>query len=573
MAKRRRKDEVRIKRHVERITSRRHRYTIKVGGTREPENHAIIIENAGKGYVDNPRVRANDKSDWYDTETMVKDTIRGFRTDEEKALALCYLFEGTRFQRGNGDRHSVHPPTLLGVYGYGICGHTAAAFRALLAAAGIRARHWEINHHTVTEAYFDGAWHMLDGNCPVVYLKRDNRTIASMRELEDDPDLVGRTQMLGGRDHTQFREWYTTKPYHYYYPKQNEYAVQKKNLGYVLRPFERFERYWYSTHKYHGQVERAEMPMRLGGGKFIFEPDLKQCDVHDFLRDKYAYAKNLKWSPRRSPVLRVDRPQVPVFDQVSRLTFDVRSPYTIVGGKLCLKMHKSGTDKRDSISVSVRNYDTGRKSPTLFQMMERASGDFEVELDLTPGIQPWGQLGNYFYELVIAMGASGETDPVGVTGINALRLESDVQAAPGALPALTLGENTIAYTDETKGARDIRVIHLWKERTDGRAPRAPTRLAPSNREKVDTLGPTLEWKQPEGTSEIADYQILVSRWSHCRLPHCPNLYGTIGRNATTFNIPLGWLNPGTTYYWKVCAKDTVGDWGPWSKIASFRTAR
>ena len=573
MATRRKSTEVKIKRHVEKIKSKKHSYTIDVKGTRDPENHAIVIENAGKTYVDNPRVRANGKSDWYDTDEMVRDTVKGFRTDEEKALALTYLFEGTRYQRGNGDRHSVHPPTLLGVYGYGICGHTAAALRALCVAAGIRSRHWEINHHTVTEAYWDGAWHMIDGNVPLVYLKRDNKTVASMRDLEDDPDLVKRTQPLGGRDHSRFWEWYSTKPYHHYYPKPNEYSVQKKNLGVVLRPFERFERYWTPRYKYHGQKDRPEAPMFVGGGKFVFEPDLTKIDVQDLARAQHLYVKNLKSTRRRSPALRVDKPQVPIYDQGSRLAIDVRSPYVIVGGNLTMQMHKSGTHKRDGLGVSIRNYDPGRQSPMLFKMMDRASGDFGLELDLTAGIQPWGELGNYFYELIVSMSASGETDPPGVTGIDALRLETDVQCAPKALPALQLGKNTIQYADESAKGRDVRIIHTWKERRDGVPPRAPNRLAPANRTKVDTLAPTLEWKQPEGTKHVVDYQVMVSRWSHCRLPHCANLYGPIGGNRTYFHAPLGWLNPSTTYYWKVRAKDDAGDWGPWSKVAAFRTGK
>ena len=180
MAKRRAAS-VRLRRHVERIKSRKHSYSVKVGGTRDPENHAIIIENAGTTYVDNPRVRVNSQCDFYDTRTILRDTLRGFRTDEEKALALCYLFEGRRFQRGNGDRHGVCPPVMFGVYGYGICGTTAACFDALCAAAGLKSRYWEINHHTVTEVFYNGACHMLDGNVPVFYLKRDNLTVASMR--------------------------------------------------------------------------------------------------------------------------------------------------------------------------------------------------------------------------------------------------------------------------------------------------------------------------------------------------------------------------------------------------------
>ncbi|HUU43690.1 MAG TPA: fibronectin type III domain-containing protein, partial [Planctomycetota bacterium] len=352
----------------------------------------------------------------------------------------------------------------------------------------------------------------------------------------------------------------------------SEYATQKKDLGVVLRPFERFERTWTPHYKYHGQTERAEMPMFVGGGKLVFEPDLRRADVHEYLRREYLYARNLKRTPRSSPVLRVDRLQVPIYDRGGAFIVDVRSPYVIVGGNLRMKMHKRGTSKRDGLSVSVRNYDPSRGSPTLYQMMDRASGDFELELDLTQGIQPWGQIGNTFYELIVGMSASGETDPPGVTGIDAFRLETEVQCAPKALPALTLGENTIRYSDESTGARDVRVTHLWKERRDGVPPQAPVRLAPDG-DRVDTLGPTLEWKQPEGTRDVVDYQIMVSRWAHCRLPHCANLYGTLGGRQTFFPVPLGWLNPQTTYTWKVRAKDAAGDWGPWSKVARFRTTK
>ena len=78
-----RQKDVRLRRHVERITRKKHTYSVRVKGSRDPENHAIVIENAGKTCVEKPRVRANDKSDWFDKETMVRDTVRGFRTDEE----------------------------------------------------------------------------------------------------------------------------------------------------------------------------------------------------------------------------------------------------------------------------------------------------------------------------------------------------------------------------------------------------------------------------------------------------------------------------------------------------------
>ena len=51
-------------------------------------------------------------------------------------------------------------------------------------AAGLQARVQEIWGHTVSDVYYDGAWHMLDGNVKVCYLARDNKTIAGMDELE-----------------------------------------------------------------------------------------------------------------------------------------------------------------------------------------------------------------------------------------------------------------------------------------------------------------------------------------------------------------------------------------------------
>ncbi len=564
------KPEVRLKRHVERIRSKRHVYTVEVGGMRNPENHSIVIENAGRAYVDNPRVRANGKSDWFDTETMIADTIRGFRTDAEKAIALCYLFEGTRFQRGNVDRHAVHPVVLLGSYGYGICGHSAAAQSALACKAGLKSRYWEINHHTVTEVFFDGAWHMLDANVPIFYLNRDNWTIASMAQLEDDPDLVARTTQPSGRSLRAHAPWFSTKEYHRHYPTQSDHAMADRNLGYALKPFERFERFWRpAAFKYHDQLNNPAAPKRYANGRFIYEPDLAKADVLGWLRNGRAYARNLKWAKGASPALRVDKPQEPVYDLASALIYDVKSGYVIVGGRLALKGLKRGESERDELGVRVIPYGTKREPKLLFQAM--GSGRIVTELDLAPGIQPWGNEGNYFYELIVGMQASGQTAPAGVTGLDALRLETDVQVAPGALPALHVGRNEIVYTDESAGGRDVRVVHVWRERTGGEPPQAPAKLTPSGGEKVDAFAPVLEWRQPEGTEQIADYQIVVSRWPHCRLPHCANLYGNTAKSVTHFDVTGNWLIPGKRWYWKVRAKDKAGDWGPWSSVASFRT--
>jgi hypothetical protein len=97
-----------------------------------------------------------------------------------------------RFQRSPDDRTALHPVRAMNGYGYGVRGHTAAWMKCLWTAAGLPARAQEIWGHTVSEAWWDGAWHMLDGNVKVFYPGRDNRTIASLATLERDKWLIQR---------------------------------------------------------------------------------------------------------------------------------------------------------------------------------------------------------------------------------------------------------------------------------------------------------------------------------------------------------------------------------------------
>jgi hypothetical protein len=564
MAKRKSEGEIRLMYHVERVTSAKKTYEVDVAGTRDPENCAIVIENLGDGYLVHPRIRANDQSDWFDKKTIVADALRGLGTDEEKAIALTYLFDGTRYQRTNVDHLACNPVVLLGVYGYGICGHTAPALMALATAAGLKARFWELNHHTVSELFFDGAWHMLDGNLPGFYLKRDNRTLASIAELEDDPDLVARTHPRGKPTHAEWHNWYSTKEYHFRHHGSDDAAFAERDLGVTLKPFERFERYWKPTHKYHDMFREPAAPKRYANGRFVFQPDLATTDPHRLAKEGHVWVKNLKWVKGGQPALVVDRPWDKVYDQPARFIVHVRTPYAIVGGKLRFCALRRGTGEHDVVAVQLRQYFPGAEGALLYKAM--GEGAIEVELDLGRAINPVGPIGRYDYELCMSLGA----DPAGCTGLNEYELETDVQVAPLALPALRRGKNVVQYSDASGRSRDARIIHVWRERVGGEAPLAPTRLSPDGK-TVDSLAPRLEWKQPEGTDEIVDYQIIVSRWPHCRIPHCPDLYGPAGSNATYLDVAPGWLNRSSKYWWKVRAKDRTGDWGPWSRIASFRT--
>ncbi|MCW8130683.1 MAG: hypothetical protein KIS92_10060 [Planctomycetota bacterium] len=83
------------------------------------------------------------------------------------------------------------PLKLLNSHGAMLCGTVAAFFVAACEAAGLPARMVGVTGHTISEAYYDGAWHLLDCDLRAFHRKRDgSRAIASLRELLQDPTLV-----------------------------------------------------------------------------------------------------------------------------------------------------------------------------------------------------------------------------------------------------------------------------------------------------------------------------------------------------------------------------------------------
>ena len=141
----------------------------------------------------NPRMTINELFDWYDTKSMAAEITYGCHADEEKALAIWWWVGYRTYQRAPNDESALHPVRALNGYGYGICGHVAAWMKCLWTAAGLKARVYELSGHTVSEVYYSGAWHLLDGNVKVFYLDRDNRTIASLATLEHDKELIERS--------------------------------------------------------------------------------------------------------------------------------------------------------------------------------------------------------------------------------------------------------------------------------------------------------------------------------------------------------------------------------------------
>ena len=542
-------------------------YTIEVGGTVDPENIEIRFENLGDTPVVNPRMAIDGLYDWYDVNAIVKEATAGCETDEEKALGIWSWILYKRFQREPFDNSALHPVRAMNGYGYGICGHSAAWMKCLLTAAGIRARVWEISGHTISEAFYNGAWHMLDANVKVFYLDRDNRTIASLATLEKDKWLIERTihprdpWMRGADPPGRNREFVnyiiTTRDnwesdgYDYEWRKPHTMAM-------TLKPGETLVRWWTpKLGKFAAPDKDPTAPDRYANGRLIWEPDLKRIDMKPYIRVPQIGNIATRAQDGVSPAIHVAALQDRLYTRPSRFTVPIESPYPMLGGRIWCTLVKEG--ERDQANIFFGEPGLGAGNLYTFEWEKGAK---QLEIDLDPSLLRAGP--SYQYLIGFNLRGSAEGNPPTQAGVDAFKVVTDLQVSPHSLPALARGRNVVRFRQASKVPGRIRITHVWREINDRTLP------GRVDSGKAAAAGPILrlEWSAAE---DAADYQVMVSLRPDCRWPLSPSLYRNVGGPATAWTVPASFLERATGYYWKVRARTNAGDIGEWSRVFSFRT--
>src|SRR5437667_6590961 len=160
-------------------------------------NRAVRLENIGDTDVIDPWL-SNGRNDFRTMKEIVAGAVTPGMTDRERALAIWRRQTTHRFHAGAGDPAEMHDPVkVFNVYGYTTCGDDAVCLAGLWNAAGFPVSPGRLLSHRTSQVFYDGRWHLMDGDLGPVYLLRDNETIASEEELVRDHDLVKRSHPHG----------------------------------------------------------------------------------------------------------------------------------------------------------------------------------------------------------------------------------------------------------------------------------------------------------------------------------------------------------------------------------------
>jgi hypothetical protein len=543
------------KTHIQEITAGRVDYAVAQGGTmdgrncRSPNsayvpfqqtwesNRLVRMENVGTTDVINPWL-SNGRNDFRNMGEIVAAAVRPGMSDREKAYALWWQEIRYRYHWQNVDNDELCDPVkVFNVYGFNTCGNDSICLAGLWRTAGLtRTAPCRAVGHCITQTFFDGRWHLLDGDMNAVYLLRDNRTIAGEQDVVRDRDLVRRTHTEGilSPDGNRGADEHEAALYVFEGAVTGERrCAEGTTMNMVLRPGEALTWRWghLDPIKEHGNSTR--FPHTVCNGRWEYRPSFHNdawrggaTSVDGITAD----AQGLRAEPGKT----------------GSIVWNLHTPYVLVGGTLDVE----GRGATFSISWDGRTW-------------QDVNGDFDKFFTApTPA--------RYAYRLRCQLAGDARLKRLGIV--------NDLQMAPLALPEMAVGDNTFTYRDETRGERKVRITHEWVERSASTPPDAPpAAVFPPDGGVVDGTRLVFQWTPARDADgdRIADYHFELSDYDDMRWPLSMSFakFGskTADAGKPQYALPAaGLLNPDTTYFWHVRAKDDNGVWGPWSKTWSFK---
>jgi hypothetical protein len=422
------------------------------------------------GVVCKVKVVSDKVPDMTSLETWKKAYLKPGMSDAEKAMVAWRTARTFQHQEAppveylQAELAVQDPFKIFNVYGYSLCSITSSDVECLARAAGLKARGRIINSHSVPEVFYDGEWHLLDASLMCYFPKADGK-LASVDEImagvkewyEKNPGFKGndnklREFMRGGGwrkgpevlsrcpsyDENGWLEaathgWYSTMAeydgshngiYEYGYSQGYEVNIR-------LRAGERLTRNW-SNKGLHVNMDGGGgvpgcMTMKTGQDSLRYTPkdgDLAPGRVGNGTLEYDMPVTTPAYRGGAFSTENLEEGRVRVKDGSKPGVLVVRMPssYVYLTGKL-----KFTANGPAAVSYSDNNGMDWKEIANA-----TAPGPQEVNLDKLV-------LRRYDYRLKFEF--KGKE-----SGLDALRIEHDVQNSQRALPAFGAGKNTLTFS-------------------------------------------------------------------------------------------------------------------------------
>jgi len=516
------------------------------GAPRDLRFESYTLTNIGDAPVRDVRLRVNGHPRWHTIQELVADAVPSEGTDRDKAMKLYEFFLENRFHWSAHGGAEMHDPVkLFNVWGGGICDDVSQCFVRMARQAGLRARVWALEGHQVPEAFFDGAWHVLDVDLGTYFPMADGRALAGVAELAD-PANVGILQRAY-RDHATPRQVRT-------YTRAFQTTGDDQTVSVVSTP-------WHRIHVDLLPGQRVAWRRANAGRFFSSLMAYRPMQYSNLVTDWNVTASRAALQSCRLDGLQVadgaEGATVTAAGERGTLIVPFSSSYPLVGGSLAYTVARGG---RSGVTVSVK---PGRRpwlelTPAAFR--RRANNQLVCE-DLSPLLAIANGKPDYRMQVRLTLKQA--------VRISGLRLRMVGQLATVSLPRLVAGENRFEWTSSTANPT-VKLRFSWSEGPPVQAlspPPAP--LEPAMNTEVPP-GKDLKLRWPAPQADGVSYQVRVYLHPQSAYPIVPHRNRQLGRPDCV--LAGGWLSPNRTIGWEVRSRQHAGPWSRWSRRFTFRTA-
>jgi len=435
------------------------------------------------GRVNNLKVLSNKIDDVTTPENILKSFVKPGMSDADRAKAIWTAAVKYRHQCAppteelSGEWEAHDPVKLFNVYGYCMCCCTSSLMESLNRLDGREARGRILNGHSVPEVKYGDSWHMFD--CSLInYFPKANGDVASVDEISqsvtgwyaNNPGYKGNGgklfELMRSDGWTGWKEKGPTllsaNPFYSsgYWPARthgwdatmSEYNLQSGQYEYgyqighralfSLRPGESLERDA-GNHGLHVNMDKnpdfdqlkAHVPENdlVYVGKFLkgynggVVGNGFQRYIPDFTAGNLAQGAELfenlvegAGSPALHPKVG-GKPAIAIIQ--------MSTPYVYLGGRIAVTVYRKSDADKVTISISTNN---GRDYTPLWSAAR--TGVAQATIELKDRV-----LRRYSYWLKIEITSASASG----AGLDALKIENDIQHAPRTLAWLGKGSNTI----------------------------------------------------------------------------------------------------------------------------------
>lgn len=417
-------------------------FVIEVGGDFEPLMASVTFEHAEDSTAGTtllPRWRANENVVPFSVGTIAETLATGADSDAKRA------FEVFRYALATTNYYDAHYcetlPTrhrrrvsytlikALNIYPFDQCGPLNCTLRKLFLAAGVSSNDASGTHHQFQQAYYDGDFRLFDLSPRIYWLKRDNTTVASRRDFEEDLYLKLRqgssvTSALRGRaSRARFGS-----------------AERPHCMDFPLRLGERASICWHNEGRWFELTEErrpiplAKVPPYFGNGAILFEP----TDMGDAVALVNAVVDS---TDEKATVIRARAPAKP-----ASFTYRARCPY-IFSDAMVVGSYRAGN--ADSITLSL-SFDEGK---TWTNVWRNGQGEGQIDLSLRDRVSA-----RYAYWAKIELAAASAAT------VTDLKVRTTFVVSPLSLPGkMSLGKNRIRFVGGPVTS-PVKTICRWVER-------------------------------------------------------------------------------------------------------------